>query len=219
MRITKLVLAAVMLALVVAPAAAQARDRDRDGLPDRWEKRNHLSTHAKSANKDPDRDRVDNLNEYRERTKARKRDSDRDGVRDGREDRDGDGLSNSAEDKTGNDPSDSDTDNDGVEDGDENAGTVASYEDGVLTIDLVGGGSVTGKVTDDTRLSCESESSAESAYRGHARSSRTGHCENGDSSSGDSNSCTIAVGDRVHEAELRVTSSDGNVWREVELLK
>jgi hypothetical protein len=44
-------------------------------------------------------------------------------------------------------PDDGDTDNDGTEDGDEVVGTIASFQDPVLTIDLLGGGSVTGNVT------------------------------------------------------------------------
>jgi hypothetical protein len=176
MRFSKLhMLLAVALALLVVPAAAQARDRDHDGLPDKWEKRNHLSTKKKSANRDPDRDHVDNRNEYRERTKPRRKDSDRDGRRDGREDADHDGLKNAAEDATGNDPVDPDTDNDGVEDGDEQAGTVASYEDGVLTIDLAGGGSVSGKVTEDTHVRCGTESAAERGYRRSHKRGRAAH--------------------------------------------
>jgi hypothetical protein len=160
----RLALSTLTLALLVAlagPASALARDRDHDGLPDRWEKRHHLSLHHKSGQADPDRDKVDNRNEFVERTDPRDRDSDNDGVRDGREDPDRDHLRNAGEDAAGMDPRDPDTDDDGVEDGAEAAGIVESFENGVLVIRLSGGGSVEGAVTDGTEIECESEGEAE----------------------------------------------------------
>jgi hypothetical protein len=71
----------VAAASVPAPYSA-ARDRDRDRLPDRWERRYHLSTSKKSAKGDPDRDGLRNLREYRLRTNPRKRDTDGDGYGD-----------------------------------------------------------------------------------------------------------------------------------------
>jgi hypothetical protein len=162
----QLALAFAALLVLALPATAVARDRDHDGLPDRWEKKHHLSVSHASANADPDRDHVDNWNEHREGTDPRDRDSDNDGRRDGREDRDHDGLSNSAENATGNDPRDRDTDNDGVRDGREQAGTISSYENGSLRIRLATGGSVTGKVSDETEIRCASV--AESEHR-HAK--------------------------------------------------
>ncbi len=170
MRTTKLLTTiAAALALLIIPAAAQARDRDHDGLPDKWEKRHHLSTKAKSANGDPDRDRVDNRNELREGTNPRRRDSDRDGRPDGREDRDRDRLNNAAEDATGNDPADLDTDNDGVRDGAEQAGTIKAIEGSLVTIDLANGDSIAGEVNDATELTCESEGQAEKSQARHRR--------------------------------------------------
>jgi Bacterial TSP3 repeat len=162
----QLALAFAALLVLALPATAVARDRDHDGLPDRWEKKHHLSVSHASASADPDRDHVDNWNEHREGTDPRDRDSDNDGRRDGREDRDRDGLSNSAENATGNDPRDRDTDNDGVRDGREQAGTISSYENGTLRIRLATGGSVTGQVTDETEIRCASV--AESEHR-HAK--------------------------------------------------
>jgi hypothetical protein len=162
----RLALAFAALLVLALPATAVARDRDHDGLPDRWEKKHHLSVGHASASADPDRDHVDNWNEHREGTDPRDRDSDNDGRRDGREDRDHDGLSNSAENATGNDPRDRDTDNDGVRDGGEQAGTVSSYENGSLTIRLATGGFVTGQVSDETEIRCASV--AESEHR-HAK--------------------------------------------------
>jgi hypothetical protein len=153
-----------LLILLAVPGAAAAKDRDRDGMSDRWEKRHHLSTKHNSAGGDPDRDKVDNRNEYRERTNPRRRDSDGDGRGDGREDADRDRLRNAAEDATGNDPVDPDTDDDGVSDGREHAGAIRSFEEGMLTVDLSNGDSLSGLVTDETRVKCISESAAEKEY-------------------------------------------------------
>jgi Right handed beta helix region len=83
--------------------AGAPRDRDRDGLPDRWERKYHLSTSKPSAKRDPDGDRLKNRRELRLRTHPRRADTDRDRLRDGaevrrfhtnprRRDTDGDGF-------------------------------------------------------------------------------------------------------------------------------
>lgn len=170
----RLALALVTLLVLALPAGAMARDRDRDGLPDRWEKKHKLSVKRSSANADRDRDKVDNWNEWRQGTNPNKRDSDRDGRPDGREDRDRDGLNNAAEDATGNDPKDRDTDDDGVRDGKEQAGTIASFRGGTLTIDLATGGSVTGTVGEFTAIKCTTEAEAERRHRKAAARMATG---------------------------------------------
>ena len=131
------------------------KDSDRDGVRD--------------DDEDPDRDAVDNGNEDRQGTSSRKRDSDRDGLSDAREDRDRDGLSNGAEDSTGNDPIDRDTDDDGTRDGAEQAGVVASFAGGVLTIDLANGMRVSGLVDDATEIDCDSERAQEASYSSKTR--------------------------------------------------
>jgi len=184
----KLFLILICLAWLAIPGTALAADRDHDGLPDRWERRHHLSTAHGSANKDPDRDHVDNGNEFRERTSPRDRDTDGDGRRDGREDADHDRLSNRAEDATGNDPRDRDTDDDGVSDGRERAGVVLSFDDGLLTLDLANGGSLLGLVTDETKVKCISERAAERRHRGRkdgARKAQVGDDEGDDIDHGD----------------------------------
>ena len=153
--------AAFILAAPVSTAVASSGDHDRDGMPDRWERSHGLSTTRANANADPDRDRVDNRNEFREGTSPVRRDTDRDRRTDGSEDSDGDGLSNAAEDRSGNDPRDPDSDDDGIGDGSEHAGTVTSLADGLLTIRLATGGSLTGRVTADTDVGCGSENEAE----------------------------------------------------------
>jgi hypothetical protein len=103
--------------IATAASGAAPRDRDHDRLPDRWERRHHLSTSKKSAKKDPDQDGLRNLREYRLRTNPRRKDTDRDGLRDRAEvrryhtnprkkDTDGDGYSDGAEVRAGTNPRD-----------------------------------------------------------------------------------------------------------------
>lgn len=155
-------LCALALLALASPAIAAAQDRDHDGLPDSWERRHHLSTKRDSANGDRDRDRIDNRNELRQGTNPQVKDSDRDRTRDAREDTDGDGLSNGAEDRFGQDPTDPDTDDDGVIDGKENAGVVRSLNGNDLVIELVTGGTVHSRISDDdTDIGCGTERDAE----------------------------------------------------------
>ena len=122
MRLRLLVTALAALAMLALPSLAAAKDRNHDHIPDRWEKRHHLSLAVNQANRDQDRDHLDNLGEF----------------------------------QAGDNPRDKDTDNDGVMDGQENAGTIASYdtETGKLTINLFGGETLTGYVTEDTEVHC-----------------------------------------------------------------
>jgi hypothetical protein len=236
--------ATVGLLLAGFTGAAVAKDRNNDRIPDRWEKRFHLSLKVNQANKDQDRDRVDNRNEFQQGTNPRDRDTDDDGVADGKEDADRDGLNNRNEDRTANLPDDRDTDNDVDEDDDENAGVIASFNGTTLTINLAGGGQVSGQVTQATEIECEDENEIEDemealsmAGASHDGNSGPG---SGSSGSGGDNSgpgslnsgpgndegdddedpddvCTTAdlvPGAVVHEAEL-----EGTTFREVELVK
>lgn len=229
------VAAAGALALMLAAfgGTAVAKDRNHDHISDKWEKKFHLSLKVDQSNRDQDRDKVDNLNEFQEGTNPRDRDSDNDGRPDGREDSDHDGLNNMGEDQTSNLPDDQDTDNDGVRDGEENAGTIASFDGTTLTIDLAGGGQVSGMVDSTTRIECENEDEHEAGDNsgpGNAHSSHDGGSETGDDNGrhdengpgddqGDDNErpCTTAdltPGTAVHEAEL-----EGTTFAEVELVK
>lgn len=201
------------VALLALPGVAAAKDRNHDRIPDRWEKRHHLSLHVNQARHDQDRDRLNNRGEF----------------------------------KAGDNPRDRDTDNDGVMDGEENAGTIASFdqETGKLTINLFGGETVTGFVTEDTRIECghqcshhgeDGEEQASASDDGHSGpgdgSEPTGTGQGDDENddpAGDQNdmpsanqgsgnedeqgdtgaSCTtaaLAVGATVEEAELEVSN-------------
>ena len=80
-------LAAVLgaLAILALPALASAKDRNHDRIPDRWEKRHHLSLNVNQANRDQDNDSLDNRGEFRAGDNPRDDDSDGDGVMDGNE--------------------------------------------------------------------------------------------------------------------------------------
>jgi hypothetical protein len=226
--------ALAVLLVALGAGTAAAKDRNKDGIPDRWEKRFHLSLKVDQANKDQDRDNVDNLNEFQEGTNPRDADTDNDGVPDGKEDADHDGLNNKAEDASANLPNDPDTDNDGVEDGDEVVGTIASFQDPVLTINLLAGGSVRGNVTASTEIKCDTEDEQENENEIEDQATASDDGGSGDNTSGDDSSnsgpgsdnegpgnaenlCTTAdltPGTMVHEAELQSGS-----FEEIELIK
>ena len=73
------------LALLALPGAAAAKDGNHDRIPDRWEKRHHLSTSVNQAGRDQDRDHLRNRAEFLAGDNPRDRDSDDDGVMDGNE--------------------------------------------------------------------------------------------------------------------------------------
>ncbi len=106
-------------------------------------------------------------------------------------------------------------------------GTIASFQDPVLTIDLLGGGSVTGNVTSATRIKCETEDEQEqeNEVEDHATASDDGGSGDDNEGPGSENEgsgnagsvCTTAdltPGTIVHEAEL-----EGSAFEEIELIK
>jgi hypothetical protein len=131
---TLVVLALGAIAVLALPAVAAAKDRNHDRIPDRWEKRHHLSLQVKQAHRDQDSDH----------------------------------LRNRAEFLAGDNPRDDDSDDDGVIDGEENAGTIASFDSttGRLTISLFGGDTISGLVTDATKIKCEDEHAATASHSG-----------------------------------------------------
>jgi hypothetical protein len=134
----RLILVAALgaLAMLALPSVAAAKDRNHDRIPDRWEKRHHLSLKVKQTTRDQDRDR----------------------------------LGNRAEFLAGDNPRDRDSDDDGVMDGEENAGTIESFDaaSGRLTIALFGGDTVSGLVTEQTKIKCEDEHSASASDSGES---------------------------------------------------
>jgi hypothetical protein len=99
-------------------------------------------------------------------------------VNQARHDQDGDHLRNRGEFLAGDNPRDRDSDDDGTMDGEEQAGTVASFdgETGRLVIDLFGTDTIAGFVTDGTEIKCEDHSTASSSSEG----SGSGEAEPGD---------------------------------------
>jgi hypothetical protein len=229
------------------------RDQDRDGLKNLGEFRARTDPRdddsdndgVEDGDEDRDHDGVDNANELREHTSPTVRDSDHDGKGDGREDADRDDLNNRGEDRTGNDPVDKDTDDDGTEDGDENAGKVESFDPstGILTISGPDG-TVSGKVTDATEISCNTEDEDENENEGEGDNNDGDHHDAGEASGSEDgegdgpkgsgnelddedevgdedNHCTTAdlkPDTAVHEAEGKVLNGT-LVFTEIELVK
>jgi hypothetical protein len=137
------------LALLAMPGLAAAKDRNHDRIPDRWEKRHHLSLKVNQAHRDQD----------------------------------GDQLRNRAEFLAGDDPRDHDSDDDGMMDGDEQSGTIASFDaaTGRLVIDLFGTDTISGLVTPDTEIECEDHHSGAVAS---SEGPGSGEDEAGDDSGG-----------------------------------
>jgi hypothetical protein len=228
-----LVVAMFALALLAVPATSDAkrRDRDHDGLPDKWEKKHHLSVHKANAKKDPDRDGLNNKREFKRHADPRDADTDNDGVDDGDE------VS------VGDDPCDRDSDDDGIEDGDELAGSVQSFDSTtmVLTIALAGGGTQSGTVTDATRIECDGEDaelraahdggddSGDDRDNSGPGSTSSGPGRDGDGNRGDdadddgndeNEDCgteALTEGRVVHEAKLGTNADGDPVFTKIEL--
>jgi hypothetical protein len=194
------------LALLAMPSLAAAKDRNHDRIPDRWEKRHHLSLNVNQA----------------------------------RHDQDGDHLRNRAEFLAGDNPRDRDSDSDGIADGQEQAGTIASFdgETGRLVIDLFGSDTVAGIVNDETEIKCNDEAGATVSSDGSGEvevepgddNGGGGEGESGDDNGGDGESsgpgedgednlCTTAAlvpGAVVEQAELQLENGQAT-FHEVEL--
>jgi hypothetical protein len=249
MRLIKgLITAAIAMALFAMPAAALAKrgDRNHDRIPDKWEKRHHLSTRANVARRDPDKDGLNTLGEFRHGTDPRDADTDDDQVKDG----------NEVDDHTN--PRRDDSDDDGVDDGDEVSGTIVSFTNGVLTIQLAreGAGTVSGTVNDATRIECDDANddapTATASHDGDGEDSGSGDDDGDNSGPGSTSSgpgdgtqtttttsgsddganhdaddddnehaCTSAnltPGTRVHEAKTATAADGSTVFTKIELV-
>jgi hypothetical protein len=115
--------------------------------------------------------------------------------------------------------------NDTTSSSSDTAGTVSSFSGGVLTIQLNGGSTVSGMVTNETELGCESASTQTQTGDGDSGDdSSTDDSSSddggGDSSGEDAQMCTTAnliPGTVVQDAELNISSA-GAVWHEVDLI-
>jgi hypothetical protein len=204
-----LAMALAVVASLMLAGGALARDRNHDRIPDKWEKRHHLSLHKKQGRRDQDRD----------------------------------GLKNRAEFKSRLNPRDADTDDDGIKDGEEHTGKVESFDGTTLVISLFSGGTVSGAVTDETEVECDSDPADD---RGHdegdddqgddhgddqgddnddqgdddrgARAASSGDHgdDDGDHGNEDCGTDALAPGATVLEAELKISGGEA-VWEKVEL--
>jgi hypothetical protein len=135
----------------------------------------------------------------------------------GGRDQDHDGLRNRGEFRARLNPRDADTDNDGIDDGDENAGKVVSFQDGVLTISLANGGTLSADVTDDTEVRCDDDAADDRGrHEGHDHGDDHGR-HHGDDDAEDCGTHALVAGTTVLEAELKVRDGAA-AWREIELL-
>lgn len=95
---------------------------------------------------------------------------------------DHDALNNRAEFLAGDNPRDADSNDDGVMDGEDNAGTIASFdaETGKLTINLFGGETVSGLVSEETEIECEDHMGASASSEGSGSGEEAGDDNGGE---------------------------------------
>src|SRR5262245_30293978 len=123
--------AVTALALFNASGAAAA-DKNRDGIPDKWEKRNELPLNTNQAPKDQDHDGLNNLGEFHSHTDPRDADTDNDGAKDGKDEQP---TQDGAHPGEGTEAPKPPVNGDGLPGGNDQAGKVTSFEDGILTIE------------------------------------------------------------------------------------
>jgi hypothetical protein len=174
-----------------------------------------MSTAAVASARDRNHDRLPDRWEKRHDLKLK--------FKQAKRDQDRDGLKNLAEFRAHMDPRDDDSDDDGVGDDEENAGKIASFEDGRLTIALFAGGEVSGLVTDDTEIECgDDEQGDDDEHGDDDRVASASHDDPGDDDEGDDDEDDECAADAltanavVKEAELTL-GSGGAVFDEIEL--
>lgn len=204
-----------LVALLALPgfAAAKARDRNHDGIPDRWEKRHHLSLRVNQAHRNQDHEGLNNREEFENGTNPRAGDTDQDG------------LTDSQEVEVGDNPRSDDSNGDGIPDGQENAGKVATFDGTTLTIELFAGGTLSGQVNESTELECEhhggeasasDDSSGDEEQAGEDSSEGSEEAEASDEAGAGCTTADLVPGALVQEAELDV-SPEGSVFHSVHL--
>lgn len=181
---------------------------------------------AKDVNRDRIPDRWEKANKLSLKVDQRKKDQDSDGLR------------NRGEFLAGTNPRNADTDGDGVSDVSENAGAISAWDPatGALSVELYAGGSISGTVTDRTRVECEvasdEDDSAPPVDPAPLSSQRDGHGHDdgdegdegehhhGDHQGDDGDLCSAAdlgVGVVVHEAAVEFDST-GATFRKIEIV-
>ena len=177
-----------------------------------------LAMPSLAAAKDRNHDRIPDRWEKRHKLSLK--------VNQARRDQDRDHLRNRAEFLAGDNPRDRDSDDDGIADGQEQAGTIASFdqESGRLVINLFGGDTVAGIVNDETEIKCDDGGGAtvSSEDSGDGEEAEPGDDHGGEEEAGDDHGdhlCTTAElvpGAVVEEAELKVENGQAT-FQEVEL--
>ena len=97
----------------------------------------------------------------------------------------------------------------------EQIGTVVSFENEVLTIELCDKSTYTGEVTEGTEIKCRSEENSE---EGKVHNDEDGYLTKGEGTEEDDCSTTIVKGAKIYGAELNFTSF-GPIWEIVGLLE
>lgn len=207
---TKILLAAALVLaaalLPAATAAARSGDRNHDRIPDRWEKRNHLSLKVKQTHRDQDRDGLNNLGEFRSHSDPRDADSDEDGVKDGKED----AGTVSAFDGT--------------------SLTITLFAGGEVTGKVTPDTELECRTAGETERGERGDDDEGDDDRAHDSADEPGDDPGGDDHGDEQDDdepgeteddqCpegALKVGATVHEAELRA-GGDGAVWRQIELI-
>lgn len=178
---------------------------------------------AKDVNRDRIPDKWEKANKLSLKVDQRKKDQDTDGLR------------NRGEFLAGTNPRDADTDNDGVTDVEENAGAISAWDSstGQLTVELYAGGTISGTVTDRTRVECEvaddGDDTPPPVDPAPASSQRDRHGDDdgdegehhhGDHHGDEGDLCSVddlAVGVVVHEAAVEFDST-GATFRKIEIV-
>lgn len=211
---------AMLAVLMLLPATALAKDRNKDGLPDRWERKNHLSLKVDQARRDQDRDGVRNRAEYKHGTSPRDEDSDDDGTEDSEEA--GKVKSFSAADGTlviallnGDDVSGKVTDATEIEceASDDGSARVSSNDEDSDEGDEEG--------LDDDADTGEDDDADTGEDGDTDTGDDEGEDEGDDDESDHDEDCgteALTPGALVHEAELEISGSGGAVWQEIELI-
>lgn len=182
-----------------------------------------LALPGAAAAKDRNHDRIPDRWEHRHHLSTN--------VNQAQRDQDRDGLRNRAEFLAGDNPRNADSDGDGIPDGEENAGKIVSFdaETGKLTIELFGGESITGLVTEGTEIKCEHGGNGASMSSENGQGEEEpGDDNGGEGESGDDNGDNSGPGSsssgpgsgEEDEGEANCTTADlvaGAVVQEAEL--